>query len=117
MIRLEVDADHRAEFEIDEKNQDIRDRCLASRSHIEERERGRPYDRTADRKQREIVERVDQEIADTGRDSLELCIQGIGLRWLHHVSPSNSVKVFLSGFGSTLETSRSIRLCARPPGS
>lgn len=64
VVGLEVDTDHRAEFEIDEQQQDVIDAGRALGEHLEEGRYRGDGNRAADGEQAEIVEAFDQEVAD-----------------------------------------------------
>src|SRR5690348_13481291 len=65
VVGLEIDADHGAQLEVDEQQQDVLDGRMALAGHVDEGDDRRPDDGAADGKKREVVEAVDQERSET----------------------------------------------------
>ncbi|MNC89575.1 hypothetical protein D3C83_55310 [compost metagenome] len=64
VVGLEVDADHGAELEVDEQQQDVLDRGLPLAGHPDEGESCRPDDGAANDKERKVVKALDQQAAE-----------------------------------------------------
>jgi hypothetical protein len=90
VIGLEVDADHGAELKVDEKQQDVVDRSVALRRHRKERHDRGPHGGGANGEERQVVERVDQQVADRVGKSVDALAQALGPVGFH--APSHDAR-------------------------
>jgi hypothetical protein len=63
VVGLEVDPDHGPQFEIDEQQENVIDLDMTDLDHLQELHHRRPRSDRADGEQRQIVERLDKQIA------------------------------------------------------
>lgn len=63
MVGLEVDADHRPQLQVDEQQQDVIDTDPALAEHVQEGDHRRIGGDCADAEQRQVMERLDTQVA------------------------------------------------------
>ncbi|MCY1434549.1 hypothetical protein D9M71_506120 [compost metagenome] len=78
MVGLEIDADHRAQFEVDEQQQDVVDLRMPLGDHADEGGHRRPEYRRADGEQGQVVEGLHQQVTQRLPASMHLLPQAFG---------------------------------------
>ncbi|MNE38779.1 hypothetical protein D3C80_1326910 [compost metagenome] len=78
MVGLEIDPDHRPQFEVDEQQQDVVDRGVALIDHAAERHHRRPGGSPADGEQRQVVKALDQQVAERFGQPMQVLTQRLG---------------------------------------
>lgn len=77
-LRLEVDPHHRAQFQVDEQQQDVIDGDVAFVEHSQESHDGSPCGDRPDGKQRHVMEGLDEQIAQRLGTAVQGLTEGLG---------------------------------------